>query len=240
MNAKNMVELFVISMVFVFIATAALFVVKSNFSNDFDALTGRTITSVFIQPGLPAYCNSTFYEGWNLVSFFCITTYEPIDSVLNDSTGQEIIFTYRVDAPDDPWKIYNPSLPAWVKQDLTYMSRVDAYWIYFNMSKVRENLSLNYTPTNISYYKNGSKRNPSYVSIYDGWNLIGYPSNVPKNISFAFLDLNNDYSEIRTYNNTENVWYYYYNDSVNTFDTFTKDKGYWVRANNSNIWVVSW
>ena len=66
--------------------------------------------------------------GSNLVSYTGNQA-KPVAEALSSISGKyEKVYVYKADAPSDPWKIYDPSLPAYAN-DLTTIEPGFAYWI---------------------------------------------------------------------------------------------------------------
>ncbi len=223
---KLSLEMFAITVVILGITISSLFLFQELFPEGFGEITGNAVSSVRIIQPPEAHCNMTFVGGWNLVSFFCISTQENKTAFFQNITGESLVFTYDAFDSSDPWKSMNPSLPNWTVQDFPeYLSRANAYWIYIS------------GPENFFY--NGSKRIPSYINLATGWNLVGYPTNIERNVSLVFSNLSATFLEIKSYNNTAGI-YTNYNGTGGTMNKTLPYRGYWLNVNTSGVWVVDW
>jgi len=180
-------------------------------------LTAQQIVPTYVNvlPKQPTYCDFNLNPGWNLVSFFCLGMFVNRDEVLQPIEGHYVkIFSYNPTDSTDPWKSYNPTLPAWTVQQLNFMDRVSGYWIYMNDST--------------AYIYNGTSRS-SVISLYYGWNLIGYPDNKSRLINESTSDLL--FNIIRTYDNSSDSYKDYIkgaqNNALNYFDPYA---GYWINS----------
>ncbi len=72
----------------------------------------------------------------------------------------------------------------------------------------------------------------SLMNLYEGWNLIGYPSLSEQNIEFVFEDINESLINVLYYNN--NSWLSYFpSKSSNTLEIMKPGHAYWVNVNES-------
>lgn len=177
-------------------------------------------------------CNTTFEEGWNLVSFPCLKDDMDIDIFLSNlSSGYQSIRYYNPNTPNDPWKTYNPNVPSWVIHDLPDISRREGYWINFD----------NYT----SFYLNNSMATPTLIDLFPGWNLIGYPSNVIRKINDTFYLIIPNFRYVYLYNASEpsdywkewtwNTTLFPSNQDLNyTFRYY----GYWIYMNTTDMLLI--
>ena len=108
-------------------------IVIFNFNEivEFASITGWQVmsTRLVILSVENTSCNMSFYDGWNFVSFPCISDPVDIDTFFNAFPTYEYVRHYDADSSSDPWKSYNPSLPSWAVQDLSEFSRAEGYWI---------------------------------------------------------------------------------------------------------------
>ncbi|MFH1770598.1 MAG: hypothetical protein ABH828_03500 [archaeon] len=227
---KTILELVALSFLFISLSVGVLLVFDRAFPEGFDSITGKATTGarVYIYPALPVDCNISFNPEWNLLSFFCITTYEDMNTFLQNISDYELIYTYRSADSVDPWKVYNPNMPVWVVQDLEYFSRKEGYWIYFNITN------------STNYFFNGSKRIPTTVSLPAGWSLAGYPTNQPKLIEESLESINDTLLTVYTMNNTDKNMLNYTKSSGGVINETKPYQGYWIRTNASDNWVVTW
>lgn len=164
--------------------------------------TGNTISSVQIEKAEDDICNFTLTRDENLVSFHCIRGAMPRDMMLEPIKDKyESVFTYNPDNAD-LWKSYNPSLPSWVEQDLTLIEDKAGLWLFMKEDSM--------------YVYNGSKSERNITSLKNGWNLIGYPTSVSKDIVTSLASVDGNYNIILAYNSSRYCQreIVYINDSV--------------------------
>ncbi len=71
---------------------------------------------------------STGALGWNLVGFPSDETATPADS-FSGITSLSLVFEYDASTPANPWKVYDPSAPAFVS-DLDALQPDFGYWVF--------------------------------------------------------------------------------------------------------------
>jgi len=77
------------------------------------------------------------------------------------------------------------------------------------------------------------------VSLIPGWNLVGYNSRTPKNITEAMLSINGKYTSVWMYEN--NLWRFYDLNGLpflNNLETLRPGYGYWIYANSTSEWII--
>lgn len=227
-DTKNHLEVIVISMLLVSTAIISLLLIENIAPEDFNRMTGRTITRVNILAPPAAACNTTFEPGWNYISLFCISTYKNRDEAIQNMTGLTRMHTYRPNDANDPWKTYTTYLPSWVVNDLSYLSRTEGYLVYLNNTD------------NISYYLNGSKIIPTNIVLQTGWNLVGYPTDINKPIEEGLSTINDTYVIVYTQNNTDKMYISYSKSSGGTLNETQTYQGYWINMSSGDTWVVNW
>ncbi|MEA2036975.1 MAG: hypothetical protein U9O94_05670 [Nanoarchaeota archaeon] len=172
-------------------------------------------------------CDFNLTEGWNLIGIVCTPNNTSIGSMLSPINGSYAsIHRYDTQEDVDKWKSYNPSMPSWVVQDISSISNEKGYWINID----------NDTTLNV----NGTIALPHKISLVQGWNLIGYPSNVSASPANAFSSIGGSYSIAWTYNTTEDVYLYYdANLGSGTLNEIVAEKGYWINMTASDdLWLT--
>jgi hypothetical protein len=191
-----------------------------------DKITGRptTPTSVGIIFAPPHNCSFNINSGWNMVSFFCLSTATPRSDALQSIDGNYTkIFAYKSSDSLDPWKSYNPSLPSWAVQQLNYVDRMSGYWIYMNYN---------------SYYQYSGYERASIIALNPGWNFIGYPSLNNQSVNDS---LSGVYFNVLKHYDTDSGTYeiYIVNATNNTLNYTETYKGYWINSTASQNWNVN-
>jgi hypothetical protein len=210
-----------VTVILLFIITIMTF--ERILPSSFQTITGDVISRVNVTQPLAANCNFTLYSGFNLVSFFCITTMTPRNDVIFNLTDMESIFEYEEEATD-VWKSYNPSLPSFVIQDLHYMTRTKGYWI-----KMRADQNL---------FLEGDLRIPSYVYLKSGWNLAGYPTSQIKPVNTSFSTIDGNFTVVRAFDPQNKIFIAYVPGVGGALNQTEPYRGYWINATTDEVWVI--
>jgi hypothetical protein len=212
-------------LLFVFILIAIAFYPDHTVNTDSE-VTGNQIvdTRVNIVPSPSANCSFQLQEGWNLVSFYCLSLYEPLSDVMASvNTSYGSVFEYVSSNSSDPWKSYNPDLPNWTVQQLSSMGRTQGYWIYMESTA--------------DYFFEGSRRDSS-IYLQAGWNLVGYPSVTDRQINTSLSGLT--YTIVKGYDeSTDSYTVHIFNASNNTLVLFETYGGYWINSSSTQTWSVT-
>ena len=188
-------------------------------------ITGHDVnTRVNVLPISSSDCNFSLSPGWNLVSFYCIGMFEPVDDTLSSiRDNYQSIFMYNAMDANDPWKSYNPSLPDWAVQQLQYLDRMSGYWIYMTGSS--------------DFNFNGSKKY-TVIPLRPGWNLVGYPNIHTQNINDSLNGVL--FTVLKTYDTPSATYLVYINGSAsNTLHTTDTYKGYWLNSTAFQNWNLN-
>jgi hypothetical protein len=195
-------------------------------------VTGKPIlsTQLVIVEGVNITCNTTFYQGWNLVSFPCLDNAKQTKLVLGYiNNSYDSVFEYIAADSSDPWKSYNPELPSWVIQDLSLISKSRGYWI--NMDTTEQ------------FYYDHELTIPTMINLEQGWNLIGYPSRNINRTNVTFASLIPDYTYVYAYNASDSDWKQFaWNTSLPSQQDLNYTVpylGYWIYMLNSSTLVIS-
>ena len=191
-------------------------------------ITGYAPAGVFVFSSDFLVCDFTVNQGWSLISIPCFSTYHTVSSFIN-ILGADFTSIHWYDPSDtsDQWKAYNPSIPAWVIQDLDRIEKEKGYWIDM--------------PESRPFFYSGTKATPVGISIKRGWNLIGYPTNYSQLINET-IPFN--YTSVHKYNLSDTIdpWKVYYNppNATNDLQYFDLYFGYWIKSNEELLWIVNW
>ena len=178
-----------------------------------------------------AECNITLENGWNLVSFPCLSDPIDIDLLFKSNSSYGHVMAYSPITPNDPWKSYNPSLPSWVIQDLDQIERNYGYWVL--------------TSATTEFYLNNTLATPTLTDLEKGWNLVGYPSRDVQNTSSVFKALEPGYDYVLMYNASDpsDKWKEYtWNSSLPSnqdFNYSVPNYGIWIYMLNTDSLVIT-
>ena len=131
---------------------------------------------------------------------------------------------YNITDKNDPWKHHHISKPPFMN-DLHKLNHTKGFWLHVTDP---QGTFLVVFGNEFSFVKN--------ISIYLGWNLVGFPSktNKTRDVGLGTLNFGIDIDSIWTYISTTQKWIEL-NDAM---DYFEIGKGYWVHSNVSKVWNV--
>ena len=168
--------------------------------------------------------------GPNLLSFPNLPGEVPIANLLSSISGQyDLVYAYEGCDQVDPWRIYDPSLPAFVN-DLQNIDPTMGVWI--EMTQDSElNVSGSYPPT-------------LSIPLCAGWNLISYAGNQAKPITDALSSIAGKYLKVYTYKASDPIDPWKIFDSsvppfVNDLTTLEPGVGYWINVNQNCTFVIN-
>lgn len=206
-----------------------------NFSElmKFPSITGNALmsTRLVITQKISVDCNMSLEQGWNLVSFPCISNAVGPQTFLENLSEYRDLRYYNVRDSNDPWKSYNPDLPSWVVQDLSSISRAYGYWIYLD-SDTRLMIS-------------NELATPTVTDVYEGWNLLGYPNRTSKPINDTFGNMIPNFDYVHMYNASDSIdqWKQWtWNSSLASdqdFNYTNPNYGYWIYMINDDTFRIS-
>jgi hypothetical protein len=222
---KSKVSAIIISCI-ILIVVALTFIPREVFE---PIITGKVITKVLVVTRLALNCTTYLYEGWNLVSMPCVNTTNERDfmlQTLNESYNS--IHTYMITDRNDPWKSYNPNLPGWVVQDLTNITNIQGYWINMNQEDTWD-------------FK-GRLVWPAITEMYQGWNLVGFPSNRSMPINESLITIDGSYSVVYQYDANHSRWLVYYPNLplwvTQNLTNMSLFYAYWINITQNDTWVL--
>jgi hypothetical protein len=207
-------------------------------SEDFPRITGMPVASLIVVELSHKVCNISLSSGWNLVSIPCLEDSVPVPFALlslytnqspnstNCSVGFSSVHAYAPLDSEDHWKSYNPCLPSYVVQDLLNMNDKQGYFI-----RMKHGSRLEYV---------ADVTIPNYVQLYQGYNLVGYPTNLTamnRSVDISIQTINSTYSALFKY--SLGSWLIY-NASLQQFSQLEPYHGYWFRMDDNSTWVVDW
>lgn len=163
--------------------------------------------------------NITLTEGWNLISTPLIQPDESIDKVLENITGKwNVVKYYDTTDADDPWKTYRVGAST---NDLANIDETMGFWI-------------NITEQNVNLTVSGTEPSSTSITLYAGWNLVGYPTQTTETVANALWGTGCDRVEV--FNATEP----YLIKEVEATYVMKPGEGYWVHVPADSTWTVDW
>ena len=208
-------------------------IIAFHYSEDIgERITGKTIARVYITETPPANCTVILREGVNIISFYCEPGGGSLDESLRNQEGQVLpykaVFRHNPLNPQNPWQIYNPSLPNYTVQTLSTLDRRRGYYIIMEEEG--------------TYHREGFGFQQTTISLSQGWNLIGYPSSQERNITQAINSIEGSITRVETYEyENGNINHYYYIPGIGgTLDSMKPYHAYWIHASQAVTWLVNW
>ena len=164
--------------------------------------------------------NVPLQEGWNLISIPVRQLDWSLNSVLESIAGQwDVIQTY--DTPTDTWISHSIHRPP-VLNDLNEMNHFKSYWV--NITQPGVTLTI----------KGDAFGSPLSMPLYAGWNLVGYPSQVPETVANAFFGTTADIVMVGDTSQPYNL------REVASSYLMQPGEGYVVHVLADSTWVVDW
>ena len=167
--------------------------------------------------------------GWNLISISVSPSSTVITDVLSSIEGQyDLVYAYHASDAADPWKKYNTAAPSFLN-DLTEIDETMGLWI-----RATEPVTLTVS---------GSVPSSTDISLYTGWNLVGYPSETTRPITEALASIEGKYDLVYAYDawDAEDPWKKYNTAAppfLNDLTEMGPGWGYWIRVSEDCVWRV--
>jgi parallel beta-helix repeat protein len=164
------------------------------------------------------------YQGWNLISIPFIQTDTELGVVLSSISGSYKA-VQRYDAADleDSWKHNCTTKPGHLN-DLEKLNHTMGFWVYVTDSG---GVVLEYS--GIPPTQNQT------ITLYPGWNMVGYPSltNKTRDTALNTLTYGVEIDSIWTFDAATQSW-----EEVGPSDSFQIGRGYWIHATQECEWEV--
>jgi PKD repeat protein len=171
--------------------------------------------------------------GWNLVSF----NLQPVSTVITDvlsSIEGNYDLVYAWDAPSEQWLKYDPGVPY--GDTLTNLDETMGFWIQMTSADTLDVVGSVPTTTDINLYSAGA-----------GWNLVGYPSAVNRDLPGVLQDhgVGTDFSLVYAYhaNDLADQWKLFDRtgpEYANDLTYLSPGWGYWVKVSADHTWDVAY
>ncbi|UCE37959.1 MAG: right-handed parallel beta-helix repeat-containing protein [Thermoplasmata archaeon] len=164
------------------------------------------------------------HQGWNLISIPKIQSDTNLDTVLSSISGSyDSLQWYNASDPYDPWKHHHISKPPHLN-DLEGIDHLMGYWIHVT----QPNGSI------FEYYGTEPTQNQT-ITLYPGWNMVGYPSLTRYNRTEGLNNItyDTDVDAIISYNSAIQKW-----EKMDETNHFRIGKGYYIHSKGKIEWVV--
>jgi hypothetical protein len=188
---------------------------------DGDGMQGNDTCIITV---LPQPFGLSLKQGWNLISLPRIQSETEITSVLSSIDGEyDALQWYNAQDPTDSWKHFHIQKPSQTNK-LKDLDHTMGIWIHISTVGGTTLLLDGDIPTS-----------NQYISLYPGWNLVGYPSqnNGIRNVALNNIVFGTDVDMILSFNSTTKAW-----GEVGDTDYMELGKGYWVHSLVEKTWEV--
>ncbi|UCG68197.1 MAG: right-handed parallel beta-helix repeat-containing protein [Thermoplasmata archaeon] len=166
---------------------------------------------------------SYLWEGWNLISIPLTQDEQELISVLDSiDSWYDAVQWYNSTNVDDLWMHHK--VGKLFGNNLFKLNETMGFWIHITES---DGVILEYSGTQ-------STSNQT-IYLYEGWNIVGYPSLTSYNRSDGLnnLTFGQDVDLIQWYNASTKTWH-----DLDENDYFVPGRGYWVHAQAECEWEV--
>ncbi len=180
-------------------------------------------------PLMEPYTSKTFdnytilKQGWNLISLPLIQTNQNLTKVLEMIDGYyDAVQWYDITDTSNPWKHNKVGKPY--GNDLFKINETMGLWVHITQ------------PGDTIFIYNGVQPSVNQsITLYQGWNLVGYPSLTIYNRTDGLnnIDFDNDVDAIWTHNATTQTW-----KEITASDNFEMGRGYWMHSKVTKTWIV--
>jgi predicted phosphodiesterase len=164
--------------------------------------------------------------GWNLISLPYIQYINDLDTVFSSISGSyDAVQWYNVQDKTDPWKHNHTQKPLHLN-DLENVNHTMGIWIHI-------------TATGDVLFKvpGFPAAENQTISLYPGWNLVGYPSLISCNRTEGLNDtlFGTHIDKIMWYNASTGKWH-----SMSENDYFEIGRGYYIHALTEDTWKIKY
>ncbi len=176
-------------------------------------LTDMTYVTLRVKPVVVVNLAS----GWNLVSFPWISgSHSSINQILNGvSWDRAMVY----DNQNKEWLTYNANRDSKFNFAFPELDNAAGVWVHMTSS---------------GYVVGpGDNIGTTYLHLYKGWNLMGYPSDTVRTVSDALSGV--PYEYVETYNSTSGQMV-----SLGANDTMNPGSAYWIYVTYDTTWGVDW
>jgi parallel beta-helix repeat protein len=166
------------------------------------------------------------YEGWNFISLpFIQSDTNLINVLISLGISYDYVQWYNSSDISDQWKHNNPSKPSHMN-DLVNIDNKMSFWIHIT------------EPNGVLFQFPGMRPiNNQEITLYPGWNHVGFPSLSMKNRTEALnnIDFSSDVDSIWTYDASSQKWMRLESPAY----SFVDGNGYWIHSLVTKTWIIT-
>lgn len=189
-----------------------------NYSIDSDSVDRYPLVKPYLKDSI------FLFPGWNLISIPNIQSETNVGVVLSPIRGfYNMVRWYNISDFSDNWKQNHTTKPPYLN-DLDSITHNIGFWIHIT------------EPNGILFNYSGTQPTENQsITLYPGWNLIGYPSltNYNRTIGLNNLTFGTHVDSIWTYNAATQKW-----KQITASDYFEVGRGYWIHSKVTKTWIV--
>lgn len=195
--------------------------VRAN--DSFNDSLWSTVWEFTVDTRTPTTDHTVLKQGWNLVSVPLEPQDESVESVLDSIKGKydAVQWFDNLDI-NDPWKHNKLEKPF--GGDLNHLNQSMGFWVHIT------------SPGDTIFHFNGTRPMVNEtITLFEGWNLIGYPSldNKTRDVALNNINFGSDIDMIQAYNSTSENW-----EIISVSDIFELGRGYWIHSKVEKVWEV--
>ncbi|UCE37401.1 MAG: right-handed parallel beta-helix repeat-containing protein [Thermoplasmata archaeon] len=162
---------------------------------------------------------------WNLISLPRPQSDPNLKTVFQSIENQyDAVQWYNITDTNDPWKHHHISKPSYLN-DLNDINHTMGLWVHVT------------DPGGTTLVVMGDELTSNQdISLYPGWNLVGFPSKTNKTrvVALDTLNFGSDVDAIWTYNASTQKWV----KLDEATDYFEIGKGYWIHSRVTKVWNI--
>jgi parallel beta-helix repeat protein len=163
-------------------------------------------------------------KGWNLISIPVIQLNTNLSTVLSCITDSyDSVQWYNVSDIIDQWKQHHIKKPSNLN-DLNGLNHTMGFWIHITE-----------LPGILFEWQGNNLLNNQTIQLYEGWNMVGYPSlsNHNRTAGLSNLEFGTDIDVIQWYDTATKTWHI-----MDQNDSFVPGRGYWMHSKVETTWEV--
>ncbi len=193
----------------------------TNYSIDLDSIDNYPLMAPY--PYEPLENSTILKQGWNLISIPLIQIDQNLTKVLEMIDGwYDAVQWYNNSDLNDPWKHNKIGKPY--GNDLTKINESMGFWVHVT------------EPGDTIFLYNGTQPTENQtITLYPGWNQVGYPSKSVYNRTEGLNTVNfgSQVDKIQWYDAGTQTW-----QEMGPDDYFVPTRGYWIHATTECQWEV--
>jgi len=189
------------------------------------------VATLHVGPAAADHADSsiTLVSGWNLISLPLSPDNTAVAEALRSISGDyDLAFAYNASRASDPWRVHAPAAPPYANS-LTHVDETMGIWVHTTRAST---LSVS-----------GETPVSTAISLYAGWNLVGYPSSVTQPISEALSSIAGLYTLVYAYDaaHPADPWQVFDPSAPagsNTLTQMEAGRGYWIKASENTTLLI--